>query len=159
MLQTVSDPPSLSIANLSYDTDCISEVETALLALADPCLDSRISLIGPNTIELLCALIHRGYARASATRVCDFPQTHSADVAIVAHVGAPDAIGRAVAHARRVLTPLGAVAMHLPGDSALTQHARRSLLLHGFGAIRTRTVGGATLLRAELPLYGRLACA
>lgn len=135
--------------------------EAALLALADPSPDSRISLIGPHTLELLCALLRRGTADVSATRLNDRPQAGTADIAIIPHVDAPECLEQAIAHARRALTPLGTIAIHLavhPGD-ALSLQAGRLLLLHGFTAVRVVEFSGDTLIRAELPLHGRLACA
>lgn len=139
----------------------IGATECALLALADPCPDSRISLIGPNTLELLCALLRRGSTNVSATRLSDWPQVGTADVAIIPSLNTPDTLCRAVAHARRVLAPLGTVAIHLASDpaDALSQHVRRLLLLHGFEAVRVRDFSGEALIRAELPLHGRIACA
>ncbi len=138
-----------------------SASEVALLALTDPSLDSRITLIGPNTLEMLCALLRRGSTEVSALRVCDRPQAGTADVAVIAHVTSPDCLTRAIAHARRVLVPLGTVAIHLaanPAD-ALSQQAGHLLLLHGFSPIRLYDYAGETLIRAELPLHGRFACA
>lgn len=139
----------------------LSAADAALLRLADPRTDSRVSLIGPNTLELLCALLRQGCTDLLATRVCDWPQANSADVAVVAHVVSPDCLARAVAHARRILAPLGTVVVQVaagPAD-ALVRQADQLLLLHGFDAARLREVAGQTLLRAELPLHGRLACA
>ena len=129
--------------------------------MADPSLDSRISLIGPDALELLCALLRRGSADVCATRICDWPQAGTADVAIIPGAGSPDALRRSIAHARRVLTPLGTVALHLAAGpaAALTRQAGQLLLLHGFVAIRKADCSGATLIRAELPLHGGLACA
>lgn len=139
----------------------LSAAEAALLTVADPSPESRVSLIGPNTLELLCALLRHGSTDVSATRVCDRPHAGTADVAIIAHVLSPDCLERAIAHARRVLAPLGTVAIHLAADpaDALSQQAGRLLLLHGFNAVRVFDHGGETLLRGELPLHGRLACA
>lgn len=139
----------------------ISAAEAALLTMADPSLDSRISLIGPHTLELLCALLHRGSTNVLATRVSDHPQPGTADVAIIPDIVSPDCLGRAIAHARRVLAPLGTVAIHLLADpaDALSQQAGHLLLLHGFSAIRIVDFSGETLIRGELPLYGRLGCA
>jgi len=139
----------------------LSAAEAALLAVADPSLESRISLIGPSTLELLCALLRRGSVNVSASRVSDRPQAGTADVAVIAHVASPDCLARAIAHAHRVLAPLGTLAIHLtagPAD-ALSQQANQLLLLHGFSPIRVYDYAGDTLIRAELPLHGRLACA
>ncbi len=129
--------------------------------IADPSLECRISLIGPNTLELLCVLLRRGSADVSAMRVCDRPPAGTADIAIIPHVASPDCIKRAIAHARRVLAPLGTIAIHLAADPAgeLSQQAGQLLLLHGFNPIRIYDYSGETLIRAELPLHGRLACA
>lgn len=135
--------------------------EAALLALADPGLDSRITLIGPDTLELLCVLLRRGCTSVSAMRLNDRPLAGTADVAVIPHMAAPEHLCRAVAHARRVLTPLGTIAVHVPaglGDQ-LVRDVCQGLLLHGFGAVQSRDCCGDTLLRAELPLHGRIACA
>ena len=145
------------------DTDAHqpSAAEAALLAVADAGLHSRISLIGPNSLELLCALLRRGSIDVSATRVTDRPQPCTADVAIIPHVASPECLARAIAHAHRILAPLGTIAIHLPADpaDALSQHASQLLALHGFSSIRVYSCAGETLIRAEQPLYGRLACA
>lgn len=138
-----------------------SAADAALLAFADPALDSRISLVGPNTLELLCALLRRGSTDVSATRVSDWPPASTADVAVIPHVASPECLERSIAHARRALAPSGTIAIHLgarPAD-ALSQQAGRSLLLHGFAAIRMIDFSGDTLIRAELPLRGGFACA
>lgn len=139
----------------------LSDAEAALLTIADPSPDSRISLIGQNTLELLCALLRRGSIDVSAMRVSDRPPAATADLAVIAHVASPDCLERTIAHARRILAPLGTIAIHLAAHPAdpLSQQAGRSLLLHGFSSIRTFEYAGETLVRAELPLYGRLACA
>ncbi len=138
-----------------------SVVGDALLALADPSVESRVSLIGPNTLELFCALVRRGSADVSATRVSDWPHPATADVAIIPGIASPDCLVRAIAHARRILSPLGTIALHVAADpaDALPQQVGRLLLLHGFTAIRVVRLSGETLIRAELPLFGRLACA
>lgn len=159
----VADPTlqSWGVHRVSGVEDGSSDAGAALLALADPCRDSRISLIGPHTLELLCILLRRGNTEVSAVRVSDWPRSGTADVAVIPDLREPDMLERAIAHARRALCPLGTVALHLPSDpaDAPAQHARRLLLLHGFSAIRMRDFAGETLIRGELPLFGRLACA
>jgi len=156
----VVEPPAPMPEHDGYPHQ-LSAAEAALLTVADPSPESRVSLIGPNTLELLCALLWHGIADVAATRVCDRPQAGTADVAVIAHVVSPDCLERAIAHARRVLAPLGTVAIHLAADpaDALSQQAGRLLLLHGFDPIRVFDHAGNTLTRAELPLHGRLACA
>lgn len=160
----VPEPPLLGWRGpdvRSCSDDGPTDTEFALLALADPCRDSRVSLIGPHTIELLCVLLRRGYTEVSAVRVSDWPPSGTADVAIIPDPSAPGLLERAIAHARRVLSPLGTLALHLPtGPTDIpAQHARRLLLLQGFSAIRVRDYAGETLIRAELPMLARLACA
>ena len=153
--------PSIPIEGHDGPPHQISAAEAALLTIADPSLDSQIILIGPHALELLCALLHRGSTNVFATRVSDHPQAGTADVAIIPDIMSSDCLERAVAHARRVLAPLGTVAIHLLADSAdaLSQQAGQLLLLHGFSAIRVVDFCGETLIRGELPLYGRLGCA
>lgn len=135
--------------------------EAALLTIADPRPESRVSLIGPNTLELLCALLRHGSIDVSATRVCDRLHAGPADVAVIAHLLSPDCLERAIAHARRVLVPLGTVAIHLAADATdeLSKQAGRLLVLHGFIRIRVFDHDGETLIRGELPPHGILACA
>ncbi len=138
----------------------ISPAEAALLTMADPSPDSRISLIGPHTLELLCALLRRGSADVCATRICEWPKAATADVAIIPGIRSPDHLTRSIAHARRVLAPLGTVALHLDAPAgALTRQASQLLLLHGFNGFREVGRADGTLIRAELPLHGSLACA
>ncbi len=138
----------------------LNAAEAALLAMADPSPDSRISLIGPNTLEMLCALLRRGSDDVCATRICDWPKAGTADVAIIPGIRSPEHLARSIAHARRVLAPLGTVALHLDTpDGALGRQASQLLLLHGFNGLRRTGCGGGTLVRAELPLHGSLACA
>ncbi len=138
----------------------LSAAEAALLAMADPSPDSRVSLIGPNTLELLCALLRQGSAEVCATRICDWPKPGTADVAIIPGVRSPAHLARSIAHARRVLVPLGTVALHLDAAAdALIRQASQLLLLHGFNGLRGAGCAEGTLICAELPLHGGLACA
>ncbi len=162
---TAIEPPPLPTLGHDAPPRQPSAAEVALLALADPSLNSRISLIGPHTLELLCALLRRGSADVSATRLSDRPHLGMADVAIIPHIASPDCLGHAIAHARRALAPLGTIAIHLAADparvppGALAEQAIHLLLLHGFTAVRMVDFSGEILIRAELPLHGRLACA
>lgn len=139
----------------------LSPAAAALIAFADPGLDSRITLIGSHVLDLLCALLRRGTISVSALRLLDWPQSGAADVVVAPYVASLAYLGRAVAQARRLLVPLGTLAMHLPQDpnGVLARQAGHLLLLHGFGLVRKQVIDGGTLVRAELPLYGRLACA
>lgn len=138
----------------------LSPAEAALLAMADPSPDSRVSLIGPNTLELLYALLRRGSADVCITRICDWPKAGTADVAIIPGIRSPDHPTRSIARARRILVPFGTVALHLDAPTgALARQASQLLLLHGFISFHRAGCAEGSLIRAELPLHGSLACA
>ena len=150
-------PPPGSISPGS----ALSAAEAALIAFADPGRDSRIALVGTDTLGLLCALLRQGHVCASAMRLGDRPASGAADVVLVPHVGSPDHLARAVAQARRLLVPFGTLVLRLLGepDSGLPLQAGHLLTLHGFGMVRRRAAPDGMLVRAELPLHGRLSCA
>jgi hypothetical protein len=131
----------------------------ALLDDIDPVEDTRILLIGSDTLELMCALIRRGCVSVTARRPGGRPETASADVAIVAQVASAECADQALAQARRALVPLGSLVLRLSVDAsvALLRHVDRSLRLHGFSPGRTRMLADQILLHAELPLFGNLA--
>ena len=149
LTQLRSPRPAFSNADAAYAPllDDIDQVE-----------DIRILLIGPDTLELMCALIHRGCASVTARRPGDRPETASADVAIVPQVASAECADQALAQARRTLAPLGSLVLRLPVNApvALLRHIERSLRLNGFSVGRTRMLADQILLRAELPSFGRL---
>ena len=138
-----------------------SSADTALLRFADIAHDTRVVLIGPNTLELLCALVRLDCASASAIRLLDRPKAGTADLAILPAVASLDCIDAGLVKAWRVLAPLGSVILRFAGlpSPSLVRHARQVLQMHGFQAIHARQLGHQCLLTAELPLVGRLACA
>lgn len=130
-----------------------------LLEWADPELDDRVVLLGPNCLELMCALIRNGSLDVSTVRLPDRPEAGCADLVIVANIGGPDTLACAIRHARRALVPLGSVVVGLPTGraAALASEAIELLRGCGFERIRQRPAWGRsspTLLRAELPLPG-----
>lgn len=135
--------------------------DMALLQFADIAHDTRVVLIGPDTLELLCALIRLDCGSAAAIRLLDRPKAGTADLAILPAVASVDCIDAGLVKARRVLAPLGSVILRFAGlpSPTLVRHARRALQMHGFQAIHARQLGHQCLLTAELPLVGRLACA
>lgn len=141
--------------------ESLSGPELAVLSVADPGIDSRVVLFVPGALELTCALLRRGTSEVTIVRVGDGLRIVEADIAIIPQVPSPEFLERAIPCARRMLAPLGTVTIrfgqHLAGD--LVTSACHQLLLHGFAAVRRRKMFGDTLLRAELPLHGRLACA
>lgn len=152
--------PALMLEHDKYSRQ-LSAADAALLELADPGLTSHITLIGSNTLELLCALLRRGCADVSTTRVSDMAPTGTTDVAFVPFVASPECLERTIAHARRALSPFGMIAIHVAAypNTALSRQAGRLLLLHGFSAIHMIDFSGDTLIRAELLMDGESSCA
>ena len=138
-----------------------SSADAALLQFADIAHYTRVVLIGPDTLELLCALVRLDCASAAAIRLLDRPNAGTADMAILPAVASLDYVDAGLAKARRVLAPLGSVILRFAGlpSPGLVRHTRQVLQTHGFQAIHARQLGHQRLLTAELPLVGRLACA
>ena len=132
--------------------------EAALIRVADAALDSRIVVLLPGALEVTCALMRQGYTNVAMARLTDRPQPEQADVLIVPDVAPDEMLDRAMAYARRVLAPLGTVVLSLdaglPGEAA--QQARCRLRTLGFAAFHTEAACGSILVRADLPLTGRL---
>ncbi len=129
-----------------------------LIDLASPALDSRIALINPGALDPACVLLRRGYRTVSVVGLDGRVPAHAFDVVIIPRHASTGVIEQAVPLARRLLAPMGAIALRLAPDGfgALQIWARRQLMLNGFTAIRTVTAAGETLIGAELPLHGRL---
>ena len=136
--------------------------EAALIRVADAALDSRIIVLLPGALELTCALMRQGYTNVTMARLTDCPRSEQADVLIVPEIApatrAAGLLDRVVSYARRVLAPLGTVVLSLdaglPAEAA--QQARCRLRTLGFAAVHTEATCGGTLVRADLPLIGRL---
>jgi len=132
--------------------------EAAFIRVADAALDSRIVVLLPGALELTCALMRQGYTDVTMTRLTDRPRAEQADILIVPEVAADGLLDRVVSYARRVLAPLGTVVLSLnaglPAEAA--QQARCRLRTLGFAAIHAESACGSTLVRADLPLIGRL---
>lgn len=134
------------------------EPEDPLVAMADPGLHSRIVIISPGALDLACHLLRHGYRTASIVRLDDRMPAHQADVVIIPGLATAAMLARAVPGARRMLAPMGAIALRLAAGCPDSLHAwaRQQLVLNGFTAIRVATARGDTLIGAELPLHGRL---
>ncbi len=131
--------------------------EAALIRVADAALASRIVVLVPGALELTCTLMRQGYSNVAMARLTDRPRAEQADVLIVPDV-ADGLLDRVISYARRVLAPLGTVVLSLdaglPVEAA--QQARCRLRTLGFAAIHAEAACGSTLVRADLPLIGRL---
>ena len=132
-----------------------------LLDLAEPVEDTRVILIGADTLELMCALVRRGCASAATVRLGERCDAHAAEIAIVPHLDSPACAETAVAQARRALVPLGSLVVRLAHDryGIVATAAEMALRRHGFSAIRRTMLGSDLVFTAELPLYGQLAAA
>ncbi len=135
--------------------------DRALLDSIGPLTDARILLLGPNALEMMCALIRSDCASVTALRPADRSAAASAEIAIVMQAASPEYVDQMLVQARWALVPLGSVVLRLPAIApvSLLRHVARSLRLHGFSAVRTRTLANHIVLSAELPLLGRLTAA
>lgn len=133
--------------------------DDGLLDLAEPVEDTRVVLIGADTLELMCALVRRGCASAAMVRLGGRCDAHAAEIAIVPHLDSPAGAEIAVAQARHALVPLGSLVVRLAHDrfGIIATAADAALRRHGFSAIRRATLAGDLVFTAELPLHGRLA--
>jgi hypothetical protein len=132
--------------------------EAALIRVADAALDSRIVVLLPGALELTCALMRQGYTNVAMARLTDRPRAEQADILMVPEIMADGLLDRVISYARRVLAPLGTVVLSLdaglPAEAA--QQARCRLRTLGFAAVHAEAACGSTLVRADLPLIGRL---
>ncbi len=108
LTQLRSPRPAFGDADAAY---------AALLDDIDPVEGTRILLIGSDTLELMCALIHRGCVSVTARRPGDRPEMASADVVIVSQVASAECADQALVQARRALVPLGSLVLRLPVDA------------------------------------------
>ena len=84
-----------------------------------------------------------------------------ADAALIPRIGSSEFADIAIARARRAIRPLNGLVVRLVPNApgTLLQHTRRRLAIEGFSVSRPITIGSSIAMVAELPLYGRLACA
>lgn len=139
----------------------LGAADEALLAMADPGPDCRVVIMGLGALELTCALLQRGYTQVTIARPCDRAPGGQADIVVIPQVASAEAMARSIACARHMLAPLGTIAIRLAmaGAGPSPRDAIAQMRLHGFTAVRTRTLFGTALIRGELPLFGQLKCA
>ncbi len=136
--------------------------EAALIRAAGAALDSRIVVLLPGALELTCALMRQGYTNVAMARLTDRPRAEQADVVIIPglalEAAADGLLDRVVTYARRVLAPLGTVVLSLDAGlpAEATQQVRCRLRTLGFAAVQAEAACCSTLVRAGLPLMGRL---
>ena len=123
---------------------------------------ARLLLIGPSTLDVMCAAIRHGCETVSTARVSDRPEAGSADHVFVSRGASAACVlgGRAdnlPARIMRAMVPLASLAIELDPDSgpvaATASRTAQALRTHGLDAIRTLTLqDGRTLLLAERPM-------
>ena len=134
----------------------------ALLDAIGPVEGARVLLVGPGTLDLMCAAIRRGCEGVTSLGVSDRPEAGSADLAFVSPGAAYScALGGKAdsvpARMMRALSPLGTLVVPIDPEGGPVAATAQALRSHGFSAIRTRTsMDGRVLLFAERPLHGAL---
>lgn len=153
--------PSAVTAVAASHPSGLDNLEAALLSMAVPDIDSRVVVLAPGALELSCALLRQGHGDVSMIRLSDHPRTGEADVAFIPHVASTKFLERALTCLRRILLPQGTLTLALASDlpHGAVQHARRQLRLHGFTAVRTRTLDDGIIMRAKLSRFGDTKCA
>src|SRR5580658_3045272 len=132
--------------------------DTAVLQLAGEVRNEHALLIGPNALNLMCALIRRGAAEATLLRQGIRPQRATADRAVATEIASPEQALSVLAHARRALTASGRLILRTAADPTgrLAQRIAEMLRLQGFSAVRALRAGDRTLVTGVLPGFGPL---
>ncbi len=130
--------------------------DTALLQLAGEVGGEHALIIGPHTLELMCALLRRGAAEVSLLRHDVRPERATADLVVATEIGSPEQASSAVVHARRALVASGRLILCTNADPTgrLARLVARMLPLHGISAVRTRRAGDRTLVAGTLACSG-----
>ncbi len=125
----------------------------ALLAACGDVSDERVLILGPDSLDTMCALIRRGARQVTALRHADRPEAARADLVVVPHVSTADEAAGLLAFARRALAPFGRVVLMLPTEAGehLARRVARMLPNHALSLVRARRVGAWTLISAERP--------
>ena len=134
------------------------DLEGELLDLLGPVDGLHVLVIGPGGLGPMLALHRRGAAGVTAVCGTSKQSVEAADAAIVPRVGTVELADAAIALARRSIRPLNSLVLRLTPSAppSLLAHVRRQLQASGFSLGRVVTIGASTVVRAELPLYGRL---
>ncbi len=118
--------------------------------------DTHAVVLGDHALELLCALIRRGCAAATAIRAGEKMEADSASLIVVPQGVTLETIEPMLRQAKRALMPNGRIALRVDSDHSgwVSFSAARILRAHGFCAIRVRALADQTLLTAERPFFG-----
>ena len=135
--------------------------DTALLQLAGELRNEHALIIGPNALDLMCALIRRGATEATLLRQGVRPERATADLAVATEIASTEQALSVMAHARRALTASGRLILRTTAEPTgrLAQRVAETLRLQGFAAVRTRRTGERTLVTGILPGFGPLTTA
>ncbi len=137
------------------------DADAALLDLLGPVDGLHVLVIGPGSLGPVVALHRRGATCVTAVRTGTRVRTDAADAALVLHVRDAATAASAIDYARRAIRPLNVMVLQLAPDapSTLLPQVRQRLAESGLSVGRTASVGGCTVLLADLPLFGQLKCA
>lgn len=134
--------------------------DEALLLLADPGPESRVVVTAPDALELTCTLLRRGLRAVTMARRYERVPSGAADIVIIPRLAGGDAMASTIAAARRMLAPLGSLVLRVASEGPQPCVGSVTPLLReqGFSRIRTRMGAETALIRADLPVFGRLPC-
>jgi hypothetical protein len=107
-------------------------------------------ILGTDGADLMCALLRRGCAAATALCRSENIEARSADLVIIPHAS-PATIEQTLYQARRALTPNGRVVLRVDNDQSgwASFSTVRLLRAQDFCHVRVRRLNGQTLLTAE----------
>ncbi len=121
--------------------------------------EDHILVIGKDGPELMCALLRAGATQVTHLCSHERPAPDSVSLAIVPNVASLDWLAAALPSIRRALIANGRLVVSIATQSTSQNVVRRMLVLHGFGAIRTRITADRQVFSAELPAFGLRRCA
>ena len=135
--------------------------DTAVLQLAGEVRNEHALIIGPNALDLMCALIRRGATEATLLRQGVRPERATADLTVATEVASLEQAISVLDHARRALTASGRLILRITADPTerLAKRVATMLRLQGFSAVRARRAGDRTLVTGVLPGFGPLTTA
>lgn len=149
----MSTMQSLAPRMAGTKTLAVTSAVDAMLDVAEPLQDTRVLVIGHETIEALCGLIGRGCNAATEMAIGGRLPTERTEIVLVPRIGSLDEARMALALARRVLLPCGRIVMH-DTDTLLAAPVVRLLRSKGFSAIRARVSPHGTIVSADWPMFG-----
>jgi len=125
----------------------------ALLAACGDVSDERVLIVGPDSLDAMCALIREGARQVTALRHADRPEAASADLVVAPYIVSADEAEGLLAYTRRALAPFGRVVLMLPTKTAdqLARRIVRMLPGYALSLVRVRPVGAWTVIAAERP--------